>query len=237
MAFVSESLGGSTSGVLETATTRSHTMSELGARLTLEAERRPPTFSRRRHGRHAGACRRQLGAALRPRARAGLEPQTCEVPSIHRPRWCAGRCAARGRLQWLQSFGTIVAVLAMPLQSAPSTIQVLHPPPARASCPQCSLTTGCTPCVAGGCLERQWKLLSMAAKRQHAAVSWQQAGARAINPAATAGLRRWLGGPRSRLGRQQVVEPAGPSYLAGPPGPTAEPGGLWSPWIRSRVRV
>ena len=27
------------------------------------------------------------------------------------------------------------------------------------------------------------------------------------------------------------------SCLAGPPGPTAEPGGLWSPWTRSRVRV
>ena len=158
-------------------------------------------------------------------------------PAAHRPRWCVGRCGAHGGLQWLRSFGIIVAVLAMPLQSAPSTRQVLHPPPACASCPQRSLTTGCTPCVAGGCLERQWKLLSMAAKRQHAAVSWQQAGARAVHPAATAGLRRWLGGPRSRLGRQQLGEPADPSRLAGPPGPTAEPGGLWSPSASSRVRV
>ena len=79
------------SGSVETATKRSYAMSDLGARLTLEAERRPPTFSRRRHGRHAGACRRQLGAALRPRARAGLEPQTCEAPSIHRLR-CALVC-------------------------------------------------------------------------------------------------------------------------------------------------
>ena len=177
----------------------------------------------------------EQSAAGAARGREG--PQTCEAPSIHRLRWCVGRCGAHGGLQWLRFFGTIVAVLAMALQVAPSTRQVVHPPPARASCPQRSLTTGCTPCVAGGCLERQWKLLSMAAKRQHAAVSWQQAGACAINPAATAGLRRWLEGPCPRLGRQQVVEPAGPSCLAGPPGPTAEPGGLWSPWIRSRVRV
>ena len=40
-----------------------------------------------------------------------------------------------------------------------------------------------------------------------------------------------------RLGRQQVVEPADPSRLAGLPGPTAEPVGLWSPWASSRVRV
>ena len=225
------------SGSVERRTKRSYAEREFGARLALHAERRPPTFLRRPHGRHACACGRQLGAALRPRARAGLEPQTCEAPSIHRPRWCAGRCAGRGGLQRLQSFGTIVAVLAMALQVAPTTRQVVHPPPARASCPQRSLTTGCTPCVAGGCPERQWKLLSMAAKRQHAAVSWQQAGARAINPAATAGLRRWLGGPRPRLGRQQVGEPAYPSRLAGPPGPTAEPGGLWSLWVSSRVRV
>ena len=211
--------------------------SDLGARLALEAERRPPTFLRWPHGRHARACGRQLGAALRPRARTGSLAQTCEAPSIHRLRWCVGMCGAHGGLQWLRSFGTIVAVLAMPLQSAPSTIQVLHPPPARASCPQCSLTTGCTPCAAGGCLERRWKLLSMAARRQHAAVSWQHAGARAVHPAAAAGLRRWLGGPRSRLGRQQVVEPGDPSRLAGRPGPTAEPGGLWSPWVSCRVRV
>ena len=47
----------------------------------------------------------------------------------------------------------------------------------------------------------------------------------------------WLGGPCPRLGRQQVVEPADPSCLAGPLGPTAEPGGLWSPCVSSRVRV
>ena len=59
-----------------------------------------------------------------------------------------------------------------------------------ASRPQRSLTTGCTPCVAGGCLARRWKLLSMAVKWQRAATSWKQAGARAVHPAATAGLRR-----------------------------------------------
>ena len=44
--------------------------SDLGPRLALEAERRPPTFLRWPHGRHACACGRQLGAALRPRSSA-----------------------------------------------------------------------------------------------------------------------------------------------------------------------
>ena len=123
--------------------------SDLGARLALEAERRPPTFLRRPHGRHACACGRQLGAALRPRARAAFEAQTCAAPSIHRPRWCAGRCAARGRPQWLQSFGTILAALGRSLQLAPSANQVLLTHLTRATHPPRSLTSGCTTQVAG----------------------------------------------------------------------------------------
>ena len=198
--------------------------SSRGRRGRLYANRRC-----RPHAQLTRACGRSISATVRPRPRAGSVPQTCEAPSIHRLRWCVGRCGAHGGLQRLRSFGTIVAVLAMPLQSAPSTRQVLHPPPACASCPQRSLTIGCTPCVAGGCLARRWKLLSTAVKWRRAATSWQQAGARAVHPAATAGLRRWLEGPCPRLGRQQVVEPADPSCLTGPPGPTVEPGGLWSP--------
>ena len=117
--------GGSMSGSVETRTKRSYAEREFGPRLALHAERRPPTFLRRPHGRHACACGRQLGAALRPRARTGSLPQTCEAPSIHRLRWCAGRCAARGRPQWLQSFGTILAALGRPLKLAPSANQVL----------------------------------------------------------------------------------------------------------------
>ena len=113
------------SGSVETRTKRSYAEREFGPRLALHAERRPPTFLRRPHGRHACACGRQLGAALRPRARAAFEAQTCAAPSIPRARWCAGRCAARRRPERLQSFGTIMLVLAMPLQLAPSTKQVL----------------------------------------------------------------------------------------------------------------
>ena len=223
------------SGWLETRTKRSYAAREFGDRLALEAERRPPTFLRRRHGRHAGACRRQLGAALRPRARAGLEPQTCEVPSIHRPRWCAGRCAARGRLQWLQSFGTIVAVLALALQVAPSTRQVLHPPPARLALPPRSPPTGCSLCMAGDHWTLRWKLFLMAAKRQRAAVAWRRAGARAVRCAHASVCTEAREGPRSRSGRRLVVEPADFRRLAGPHGPTTELGGLWSSCVSSRV--
>ena len=124
--------GGSMSGWLETRTKRSYAGREFGARLALHAERRPPTFLRRPHGRHACACGGQVRAAVRPRPRAGGEPSSCEVLSIRRQRGCAGRCGARRVLQWLRSFGTILAVLAMPLQSAPPTTQVLlicHSPP------------------------------------------------------------------------------------------------------------
>ena len=44
-------------------------------------------------------------------------------------------------------------------------------------------------------------------------------------------------GPRSRSGRLWIVEPAALGCLAGPPGPTAELGGLWGFCGSSRVRV
>ena len=174
---------------------------------------------------------------MRPRPRAGSGPQICDAPSIPRARWCAGRCAARGRPERLESFGTIILVLSRPLQLSPSTNQVLLTPLARPAHPTCSLSTGCTPRVAGGYLTRPWKLFSTAAKRQRSAATWRGAGARAAHHAHASGLRRWPGGPHSRSGRQLVVEPADPRCLTGSPGPSAELGGLWSPWVSSRVRV
>ena len=44
-------------------------------------------------------------------------------------------------------------------------------------------------------------------------------------------------GPRSRSGRPWIVEPAALGCLPGPPGPTAELGGLWGFCGSSRVRV
>ena len=54
--------GSSTAGELETETTRSHTMSDLGERLTLEAEgtHDPPT-ALRRPGRSAGMLEHAAG--------------------------------------------------------------------------------------------------------------------------------------------------------------------------------
>ena len=98
--------------------------------------------------------------------------------AVH-PRGCAGRCGARRVLQWLRSFGTILAVLAVPLQVVRSTTQVLLMPLASASRPQRSLTSGCTPWVAGGHLELPRTLLSVDLERQCPAAAWRRAGARA----------------------------------------------------------
>ena len=174
---------------------------------------------------------------VRPRPRAGSVPQTCEVLSIRRQRWCAGRCGARRRRQWLRSFGTIAAVLAMPLQAVPSTTQVLLMPLTCASRPQRSLTSGCTPWVAGGYLELPRNLLSMDLERQCPAAAWWRAGARAAHHGGASVCADARRGPRTRSGRRWVVEPADHRCLAGPPGPTAELGGLWSPWLSSRVGV
>ena len=157
--------------------------SDLGAAIAPDGERRPPPFLRRPHGRHAGACGRQLAAALRPRPRPGSVPRTCKAPSIQRPRWCAGRCAARQRPERLQSFGTITLVLAMALQLAPSTNKVQLTPHAHLAHPSRSLTPGCTPWVAGAHRTLRWNLISMAVKRQSLAVAWQLCGARAARHA------------------------------------------------------
>ena len=113
------------SGRVENRTKRSHVASDLREAIALDAERRPPSFSRQGHGHQPCACPCQVSGTVRPRPRAGSEPSTCGMPSIPRARWCAGRCAARRRPERLQSFGTIMLVLAMPLQLAPSTKQVL----------------------------------------------------------------------------------------------------------------
>ena len=164
-------------------------------------------------------------------------PQTCEAPSIPRARWCAGRCAARRRPERLQSVGTIMLVLAMPLQLALSTKQVLLTPLAHLALPPRSPPTGCSLCMAGDHWTLRWKLFFMAAKRQRAAVAWRRAGARAVRRAHASVCTEAREGPRSRSGRRLVVEPADPRCLAGPPGPITELGGLWSPWVSSRVRV
>ena len=164
-------------------------------------------------------------------------PGTCKAPSIHRPRWCAGRCAARQRPERLQSFGTITLVLAMALQLAPSTNKVQLTPHARLAHPSRSLTPGCTPWVAGAHRTLRWNLISMAVKRQSLAVAWQLCGARAARHAHASVCGKAREGPRPRSGRRLVVEPADHRCLAGPPGPTAELGGLWSAWISSRVGV
>ena len=103
----------------------------------------------------------------------------CEALSIRRQRWCAGRFAARRRPERQESFGTILAVLAVPLQVVWSATQVLLLPLASASRPQRSLTSGCTPWVAGGHLELPRNLLLMDLKRQCPAAAWRRAGARA----------------------------------------------------------
>mgnify|MGYP003315975142 CR=1 FL=1 len=206
-------------------------------RCLLGTERRPPTFWRRPHGRHACACGRQLGAALRPRARTGSLPQTCEAPSIHRLRWCAGRCAARGRPRWLQSFGTILAALGRPLKLAPSANQVLahttRPPRATTTQPTHRLLSvhGRRP------LHAALEAVLMAAKRQRSAAPWRRAGACAARSAHASLCAEAREGPRSRSGRRWVVEPDDHSRLAGPRGHTAEQGGLWSPWVSSKVGV
>ena len=205
--------------------------SDLGEAIAPDGERRPPPFLRRQHGRHAGACCRQLGAALRPRPRPGSDPRTHKAPSIQRPRWCAGRCAARQRPEWLQSFGTITLVLAMALQLAPSTNKVQLTPHARLAQPPRSLPTGCSLWMAGDHWTLRWKLFLMAAKQQHLAAAWRRAGARAACHAHASVCAEARRGPRPRSGRRLVVEMTDPRYLAGPPGPTAELGGLWSPWV------
>ena len=116
-------------------------------------------------------------------------------------------------------------------------IRCLPTPLARLALPPRSPPTGCSLCMAGDHWTLRWKLFLMAAKRQRAAVAWRRAGARAVRCAHASVCTEAREGPRSRSGRRLVVEPAAPSRLAGPPGPTAELGGLWSPWVSSRVRV
>ena len=95
--------------------------------------------------------------------------------------------------------------------------------------------------MAGGAssTELPRNLLSMDLERHCPAAAWWRAGARAAHhggasPSVCADARR---GPRTRSGRRWVVEPDDHSRLAGPPGHTAEQGGLWSPWVSSRVGV
>ena len=129
----------------------------------------------------------------------------------------------------MQSFGTITLVLAMPLQLAPSTNQVQLTPHARLAHPPRSLPTGCSLWMAGDHWTLRWKLFLMSAKRQSLAVAWQLCGARAARHAHASVCGEAREGPRPRSGRWLVVERADPRYVAGPPGPTPELGGLWSP--------
>ena len=69
----------------------------------------------------------------------------------------------------------------------------------------------------------------MAAKRQRMGAAWRRAGARAARHAHASVCAEAREGPRTRSGRRLIVEPADYRRLAGPPGPTAELGGLWSP--------
>ena len=154
-------------------------------------------------------------------------PATLQCEQLRRP----------AMLLWMEGFGTILAVLAVLLRTACSRCQVLLPPTARLACTQHSLTPGCTPWVAGAHRTLRWNLISMAVKRQSLAVAWQLCGARAARHAHASVCGKAREGPRPRSGRRLVVEPADPRCLAGPPGPTAELGGLWSPWVSSRVRV
>ena len=218
------------SGSVETRTKRSYAEREFGARLALDAERRPPTFWRRPHGRHACACGRQLGAALRPRARTGSLPQTCEVSARCRPSTdCVGVLAGArpadgpdgcspSAPSWRRSAGRSSLLR--------RRIRCLPTPLARLALPPRSPPTGCSLCMAGDHWTLRWKLFFMAAKRQRAAVAWRRAGARAVRRAHASVCTEAREGPRSRSGRRLVVEPADPRCLAGPPGPTAELGGL-----------
>ena len=126
-----------------------------------------------------------------------------------------------------------------------------HGPPARpvdeqgaahTACPPRTTTTQpthrlCSLWMAGDHWTLRWKLFLMAAKQQHLAAAWRRAGARAARRAHASVCAEAREGPHRRSGRRLVVEPADHRCLAGPPGPTAELGGLWSPWISSRVRV
>ena len=80
----------------------------------------------------------------------------------------------------MQSFGTIMLVLAMPLQLALSTKQVLLTPVARLARPPHSPPTGCSLCMAGDHWTLRWKLFLMAAKRQ------REEPGRAVDEAAAA---------------------------------------------------
>ena len=128
-------------------------------------------------------------------------------------------------------------VLAMPLQLALSTKQVLLTPLAHLALPPRSPPTGYSLCMAGDHWTLRWKLFLMATKRQRAAAAWRRAGARAARHAHAAVCADALRGPCPRSGRRLTVEPADPRYLAGPPGRTAELGGHWSPQVSSRVGV
>ena len=145
---------------------------------------------------------------------------------------------ARAVAKRLQSFGTIMLVLAMPLQLAPSTKQVLAYT-ARSPCATTTQPTHRLLCVhgrrpSGAALEA---VFFVAAKRQHAAAAWWRGEARAARHAHASVCAEAREGPRTRSGRRWVVDPDDHSRLAGPPGHTAEQGGLWSPWVSSRVGV
>ena len=125
----------------------------------------------------------------------------------------------------------------MTLQVVWSTTQVLLLPLASASRPQCSLTSGCTPWVTGGYLELhgtyfRW-ILSGSARQQ-------RGGEQELAPFAMCMplCARCLDGAAHEVRTAgAVVEPADHRCLASPSGPTAELGGLWTPWRSSRVRM
>ena len=189
----------------------------------------PPCLSMP-HGPCLSAAASFAGRRLAPNLQGAVHPTTTLVCwQVRRP--------PPQRPERLQSFGTITLVLAMPLQLAPSTNQVQLTPHARLAHPSRSLTPGCTPWVAGAHRTLRWNLISMAVKRQSLAVAWQLCGARAARHAHASVCGKAREGPRPRSGRRLVVEPADHRCLAGPPGPTAELGGLWSAWISSRVGV
>ena len=113
----------------------------------------------------------------------------------------------------------------------------LPTPLARLAQPPRSSPAGCCVCMAGDHRALRWKLFFVAAKRQHAAAAWWRGEARAARHAHASVCAEAREGPRTRSGRRWVVEPDDHSRLAGPPGHTAEQGGLWSPWVSSKVGV
>ena len=180
------------------------------------------------HGNSEASCAQRI---LAPDVQGAVHPPTALVCWQVR----GARRAPMAAILRKHPCGARHAPPARPVDE-PGAAHTTHPPHAQPPHRRPhSIPTGCSLWMAGATIGR---CTGSCSSWPSSGSAQQQRGsgraARHTHASVCADARR---GSRPRSGRLLVVEPAHPSRLAGPPGPTAEPGGLRTARVSAREYV